>query len=332
MMPGSRKKTPGGLTIGAAVLALVLFAAASAASAGVHIIFPSENTVDGPRIVLGDIASVAPDSPFDQELADLLSAFDLGPSPKPGRKMTLRRQIIEQKLLAGNIPVSEVRWNIPEEVVLTGGGQSAGDAEVKKIILEYLSRSEPYISGRFELISLTSGPVPVLPPGQAEYRFVPLPSSNPVYLTGTVFFSVDGREAARLRITGQIDLQMPAVVAARDLPRGQILSEGDLSESLVAYNMAKGALTEASQAVGQTIRVSLRAGAPVKERDLVKTAMIKKGETVTIIAQSGGLRVTALGQAKQDGSLGQTIAVVNQDSRKTVSGRVIGPGMVEVIF
>ncbi|MDR1577960.1 MAG: flagellar basal body P-ring formation chaperone FlgA [Deltaproteobacteria bacterium] len=302
------------------------------AIAGVNVIIPSENTVEGERIVLGNIATVAPDSPDDQKLADLLAALDLGPAPGPGRKVTLRRPIIEQRIASSGLTLSDGRFNIPAEVTLTGGGQNTGQAKIRSIIMDHLAKTEPYVSGRYELLSLTSGNPPVLPEGQVVYRFVPLPSSNPSYLTGTIFFSVNGRDAARLRISAQIDLQMAALVAARDLPRGHILSEADLSESLVAYSHAKGALRETSQAVGQTLRVSLRAGSPVRDRDLVQTSMVKKGETVTIVAQSGGLKVTALGQAKQDGALGQTIAVINQDSKKTISGKVIGPGMVEVMF
>jgi flagella basal body P-ring formation protein FlgA len=281
---------------------------------------------------LGDIATVAPDGPDDQKLADILETVDLGPAPGPGRKITLRRQIIEQKLMASGAEVTDVRWNIPPTLVLTGSGQSTENSEIRKIIIEYLARSEPYISGQYELVSLTSATPPTLPQGQVEYRFVPLPSSNPGYLTGTIYFTQNGQDAARLRITAQIDLKMEALVAARDLSRGQILSEEDLSESLVSYSQSKGALKETVQAVGQTLRVSLRAGAPVRDRDLVKTSLVKKGDIVSIIAQSGGLKVTALGQARQDGALGQTITVVNQDSKKVISGRVIGPGQVEVIF
>jgi flagella basal body P-ring formation protein FlgA len=302
------------------------------ALAGVNVIFPAENSVEGERIVLGDIATVAPDSPEDQKQADILATVDLGQAPGPGRRITLRRQIIEQRLTSSGVPLSEVRFSVPPEVVLTGAGQSSGESQVRQIVLDYLAKTEPYVSGRTELISLTSANPPVLPNGRVEYRFVPLPSSNPGFLTGTVFFTVNGKEEARLRITAQIDLKMPSLVAARDLPRGQILSEEDLSESLVSYSQSKGSIKETSQAVGQTLRVSLRAGAPVRDRDLVKTSMVKKGEIVTIIAQSGGLKVTALGQAKQDGALGQTISVVNQDSKKTIAAKVIAPGMVEVVF
>ncbi|MDR1314091.1 MAG: flagellar basal body P-ring formation chaperone FlgA [Deltaproteobacteria bacterium] len=310
----------------------LLFPAAS--SAGVQVVVPADNTVGGPRILLGDIANVAPDSDSeaDRELAALLEAADLGPSPAPGQKLTLRRQQLESKLLESGAPVKDARWMIPEQLTLTGTGAAPDRDLLRRIVSEHLERSEPWASGRWELLNVTSPSPPALPEGEAEWRFVPQSSSNPNYLSGTVYFTVNGQDAARVRVTAQIDLQVPALVAARDLPRGHVLGEEDLSESWTAFARAKGSLKDASQAVGQTLKTSVRAGSPVRDRDLVRTAMVAKGETVTIIAQSGGLKVTALGQAREDGALGQTISVVNQDSKKTVSGKVIGPGQVEVVF
>ncbi|MDR1567304.1 MAG: flagellar basal body P-ring formation chaperone FlgA, partial [Streptococcaceae bacterium] len=224
------------------------------------------------------------------------------------------------------------RWLIPDEVTLTGDGQATTNDYIRKIILEYLDRSEPYISGIYDLLNVSFSTPPTLPQGKVEYRFSPQPSSNPGYLTGTIFFNVNGQDAGRLRVTAQIDLRMSAVVAARDLPRGHVLNEIDLSESQVSYMQAKGALTEIEQAEGQTLKTSVRTGAPIRDRDLVKTSMVKKGEIVTIIAQTGGLKITALGQARQDGAMGQTISVLNQDSKKTISAKVIGPSIVEVVF
>ncbi|MDR2613131.1 MAG: flagellar basal body P-ring formation chaperone FlgA [Deltaproteobacteria bacterium] len=295
---------------------------------------PADNTVTGPRILLGDIANVAPDSGSDgdRELASLLEAIDLGPAPAPGQTLTLRRQQLERMLLDSGAPVRDARWVIPGSVTLTGAGNAPDRDLLRRIVIEHLERSEPWASGRWEILSVTSPSPPALPEGKVEWRFSPQPSSNPNYLTGTVYFTADGREAGRVRVTAQIELQVPALVAARDLPRGHVLAEEDLAESYAPFARARGALTEASQAAGQTLKTSVRAGSPVRDRDLVRTAMVAKGETVTIVAQSGGLRVTALGQAREDGALGQTISVMNQDSKKTISAKVIGPGQVEVVF
>ena len=318
----------------AKVLAAWLFAVfcSSPAMAGVAVIFPPDNTAEGSRIILGQVATVAPDGPGDKAQADLVAAVDLGPAPQAGETMILRRRQIENRLTTSGAPVSEIRWLIPEEVRLTGSGVAADEAKIREIVQEHLDRSEPWISGICELVSVTFSTPPSLPKGEVTYKLSPQPSSNPGYLTGTIHFFVDGNEAGRLRVSAQIDLRLAAVVAARDLPRGHVLSEEDLSESHVSYAQSKGALTLISQAAGQTLKVNVRVGAPIRDRDLVQTSMVKKGETVTIVAQGGGLKISALGQARQDGALGQTISVVNQDSKKTIAAKVIGPGMVEVVF
>ncbi|MDR2442065.1 MAG: flagellar basal body P-ring formation chaperone FlgA [Deltaproteobacteria bacterium] len=313
-------------------LILLLTILARPLMAEVSVIFPPENTVDGPRIILGDVANVAGDSEGDLPLASLISAIDLGAAPLAGQDLVLRRRQIELKLAASGAPLADIRWLIPDEVKLTGSGQAFDDNLIKKIVTEYLDRAEPYLSGSYEILSLSSSTLPAFPHGKIEYRFSPQPSSNPSYLTGVIYFTVDGREAGRLRITAQIDLRVPAVVVVRDLSRGHVLTEEDLSESMVAFAQAKGALTVLESAVGQTLKTNLRTGAPVRDRDLIATSMIKRGDIVTIIAQSGGLKISALGQARQDGALGQTITVLNQDSKKTISAKVIGPGLVQVVF
>jgi flagella basal body P-ring formation protein FlgA len=315
-------------------MALAALTFAPGLSAGVQVVVPSDNTVSGPRILLGDIANVAPDSDSeaDRQLASLLEAADLGPTPAPGQKLTLRRQQLESRLIESGAPVNDARWIIPNQLTLTGEGSAPDRDLLKRIVTEHLERSEPWTSGRWELLNVTSPAPPALPEGNVEWRFAPQPSSNPNYLSGTIYFTVNGQDAARVRVTAQIDLQVPALVAARDLPRGHVIAEEDLSESLAPFSRAKGALTDVGQAVGQTTKVSVRAGSPVRDRDLVRTAMVTKGETVSIIAQSGGLKVTALGQARENGALGQTITVTNQDSKKNISAKVIGPGQVEVVF
>jgi flagella basal body P-ring formation protein FlgA len=332
-MPLLGFKTPLARLIAALTIAVgALAAALSPAEAGVSVIIPPDNTVEGRRIILGDIATVAPDEASDRNLADLVAAVDLGPAPGAGEELILRRRQIENRLSASGAPVADIRWLIPDEIRLTGGGAVADEKRIKDIILEYLDRSEPYVSGLYEIVDVTGSTPPTLPKGEVSYRFVPQPSSNPNYLTGTVHFTVDDREAGRVRISARIDLRLPAVVAARDLPRGHVLAEEDLSESHVAYAQAKGALTTIPQVVGQTLKTTVRLGAPIRDRDLVQTSMVKKGETVTIIAQGGGLKISALGLSRQNGALGQTISVVNQDSKKTIAARVIGPGMVEVVY
>ena len=60
--------------------------------------------------------------------------------------------------------------------------------------------------------------------------------------------------------------------------------------------------------------------------------LVKPRDLVKIVARLGGLSVTALGEAQQEGREGDRIRVRNVDSKKEVVGRVIGRGLVDVDF
>ncbi len=320
------------LTVFAIALLLPLLLASPLAAAQVGVAVPAENTVSGSRILLGNIADITVLKPEGADLAAALARIDLGPAPAAGQQLTLRRAQLEQRLIASRLNLSEAAWTLPEELRLTGRGQELTQDILRQALEKHLADTEPYRSGRFELVNVNFGSLPTLPPGRAAYRFVPQPSSNPTYLAGTFFFAVDGQEVARARVTAQIDLNIVALVVTRNLARGHVLTADDLSQTLVAYAQAKGSLDRPEQAVGSTLKTNLSVGEAVKERHLTKSIMVRRGEMVTIIAQQGGLVVTTSGQAKQDGALGDTIAVVNLNSKKTIPARIIAPNQVEVLF
>ena len=301
-------------------------------AATVNVVFPTENTVTSDRIILGQVASVVAASPAGDNLAENIKKIDLGPAPAVGQNLVLRQGQLEQRILASKINMADASFEIPAEVTFSTSSQIINEKTFEKIVLEYLAQNEPYQSGHFELLSLSTAGKVNLPPGQLTYRFVPQNSSNPTYLSGYIYFNVDGKDVARVRLTAQIDLSVTALVATRALPRGHVIADVDLSLTQVPYAQGKGSLTNQDLAIGSTTRTNILQGEAIKDRHLTKSVMVRRGDTVTIIAQSGPLRVSATGVSKQDGALGDTVSVINQDSKKTVAGKVIGPGQVEIIF
>jgi flagella basal body P-ring formation protein FlgA len=52
---------------------------------------------------------------------------------------------------------------------------------------------------------------------------------------------------------------------------------------------------------------------------------------VTVVYHREGLSLTAKGQAKEDGTLGDRVKVMNMDSKRTLLCRVVDPHTVEVV-
>jgi hypothetical protein len=69
---------------------------------------------------------------------------------------------------------------------------------------------------------------------------------------------------------------------------------------------------------------------PLLPKPAASEVLVRPRQRVTMQVRLGGAVVTAVGEALQEGRLGQNVTVQNVDSKKLVSARVSGPGLVDV--
>ena len=84
--------------------------------------------------------------------------------------------------------------------------------------------------------------------------------------------------------------------------------------------------------LGMQLTRAIAAGAPITGANVEALPVVRRGQKVKMIIESGTLHVTATGLAHSDGKLDQMIKIQNINSNKTVHGRVTGPGIVEVLL
>jgi flagella basal body P-ring formation protein FlgA len=94
----------------------------------------------------------------------------------------------------------------------------------------------------------------------------------------------------------------------------------------------RGALTDLNQALGLATRHRLKPGEIILPGDLTQQDIIERGDLITIVAESGQIKVSAPGQAKRSGSAGESIAVLNLTSKKVIMGTVLDEQTVLVNF
>jgi len=134
-----------------------------------------------------------------------------------------------------------------------------------------------------------------------------------------------------LRLSGQAAATAEVVTLARPLDRGEVLKSADLVvERRPRADIGRDVATHIEQALGQAARVQLRAGQPLRLTDLMKPEVVQHNDTVTLIYQMPGIRLTVRGKAAEGGAEGDMIGVLNEQSKRTVQGVVVGPGRVLV--
>lgn len=129
----------------------------------------------------------------------------------------------------------------------------------------------------------------------------------------------------------QLTVNVPVVVAARSLSRGQRLAPADLSLAMADVStLRQGHYTNPSELAGYEVARNLTQGTVVTPYVAKPPVMIERGDRVIILATGSGLSVQTEGEALREGSEGQQIPVRNLSSRQTIHAYVKSRGVVEI--
>jgi flagella basal body P-ring formation protein FlgA len=104
------------------------------------------------------------------------------------------------------------------------------------------------------------------------------------------------------------------------------VQQHDISE------LPPGFLDDPAIAVGLTASRPISGGAFLTNQQLVAAKAVQRGQSVTLVADSGGMSVRMAGRALSDGLINQRVRVQNLSSGKTVEGIARSEQVVEIVF
>ncbi len=134
-----------------------------------------------------------------------------------------------------------------------------------------------------------------------------------------------------LRMQGQVQPLVAVPVLARALANGDLISAADLDWKMVAPEVLSNVtLTDERQLIGTEARRRLTPGRALTNRDVGPPRLVQRGRPVRIVYADQGLTLTAIGTARDDGSYGEPVRVINPDSRIEIQGVTTGHQEVTV--
>jgi flagella basal body P-ring formation protein FlgA len=137
--------------------------------------------------------------------------------------------------------------------------------------------------------------------------------------------------AASIRVSGRLHSVVMAPVLVRAVSRGEPIGPADIAwMEIEADRLSANVILDPERLVGFVARRALSPNQPVAEADVEAPLAVRRGETVTMVLQTGAMTLTAQGQALQDGSVGDVIRVINTQSSRTIEATVEAPGVVRV--
>ena len=147
-----------------------------------------------------------------------------------------------------------------------------------------------------------------------------------------VRIDIAGKPYTKVDVGPYLSICLPVVVAAADIERGRTIAESDVaveSRDLTLKHLNEPVI-DIAQVVGMAAKQPIKKGAVLLVTHLDMPVLIERGKDATAVITATGMQVTLTVQALDSGKMGDMVRVKNKTSGAIITGKVIGPGLVEI--
>lgn len=275
--------------------------------------------VRGDKVLLGEIAE--PLGTISPEKWQELAQKELWDSPPQlGKAYKISKANLKNALQAA-LGMYADSCLLPNSLVLQKGGDIVREDMLRQMVVQNLTPQMNKLAGRSELTDFRLPPYifvssrsqelvlekAIVEPGRIALRFA--------------IQEIDGKVLQRFTGTAFLNVWVDTPAAGKPLAKGDTLYQQDIIYKKVNLAYERADLWDGKGGPWQVIR-PLGANEAISTTDLKPLSAIKKGEKITLVYNKGGIHLSVLVEAMEDGALGDTILVRNIDSKKQIYGKV----------
>jgi flagellar basal body P-ring formation protein FlgA len=298
---------------------------------GLEITVKQSVAIRGDIIRLGDIAQFAPanDSRISQ-----LSLIEISAAPLPGADTTVSKDLMIYKInpfISGN---KDILIRLPEILSVHRDSQLVTAESMKEIFMNYVKNHVDWSGDQLRFEDIKTPGTIALAEGNLRWDVEGKSSDDLIGNVALIVqFSVDEKVVKKVPVSGKVSVSVETIKAARNIERGRIITADDLTVSMEnTFHFRKDSVINKEDVIGKRTLRTIQADQTILSSMMENAPLVKKGDKVIIKAENSQFKITATGEALQDGRSGDQVQVLNLQSGGKVFGIVRASGLVEVFF
>lgn len=306
------------------VLCSVIFAE------GVVVELKREVKIDGTDFRLGDIATIKADDPATLQL---LNNMCLGAIPdlETGRKNITPAEILLKMHEAGIKP-PDISFSGATVATIKPNVQTISPETIVEQVKNCITDNMPWDKDDIIFEPVRMPEAVEVTRGAVSFEVAPISRNQYIgQVKYSTIISVDGKVEKHIDVTLRLTVFKKVLVALNGIKRGEMLTPKNVAfiRREISSN-TQDAISDPKLAIGLVAGRNISAQGIIKESYLQMPCLVRTKELVRVVFQSKNLSIETVGLAKESGTLGDVIRVLNIDSKEIFYAQVVGVRTVAV--
>ena len=290
-----------------------------------------KSEINSDKIILNDITDIyGADSEFIKRLGSII----IGNSPLPGETRNIDLGYVEMRLKQNGFDPSKIKIEMQQSCEVKRGFVKIDRKKIEKSVVDYIYRSVPWEKEQIVIKQIRSSRDFILPKGNISFKFETSGNNDFIGKTPiTVFIIVDDIPIQKTIVTADIGVFSNVVLTKNPIRRYMRIKVDDLyTKRMDLADLPSGYILNYDDVIGMRATRNINPNVILRNEYLEIPPLIKKGDIVSIIAESNDLRITTIGIAKEKGKRGSRIIVENISSKKEIYAYIVDESTVKVEF
>ena len=293
-------------------------------------LYPDTVVLKARAVVSDDIVRIKDIALMDAPTRSRIGSLVIAAAPGLGNTTTIGKQEIYEKLIGNGVSSPQVKG--AASVTVMRKGMVVEPTFFKEKIHQYIVTHSKWKDG-VEVEIVTSKTI-VVPESGIRWQLTP---ANGQDFFGNILFKVkaisdtNNEEIYSNWIVAKLKINKLVAVSNRTIQKNETIGENDIRwENREIDAFIKSAILDKQEIIGRKAGRIIRPNSVITESLMEKKLFVRRGDMATLVARLKGIKATSTVKVLANGSYGDTVRVMNTQSKKIISAVVTGKNTLEV--